>query len=124
MHRSALALAGAGHFPGKFCPQVLGRDSLCKLIMQTAVNRYQIILFVHCRHHCRGNDFLTAYGIIDNLQLTRSDHLSELDVRLHDQVGARENIDEDVFVRHVCRGQGITPSYCGPLLGTLLLKTS
>jgi len=102
VHRPALALAGAGHLASKFRPEFLRGDALGQLVVQTAVDGDQIVILIHRCHHRRGYDLLAAHGIIDNLQLAGTDHLPELDVRLHDQVGSRENVDEDVFVRHVC----------------------
>ena len=72
MHRPALALAGAGAAAGKFRPNELRRHALGDHVVNTTIDRDQIVLVGQLHADGRRNAFLAARRVV------RHDHLAGL----------------------------------------------
>lgn len=100
MHRPAFPLAGTARLTEVFCTQQARGYALCQLIVEASIDCHQIVIGTKSGHHRGGYDFLSAWTVINNLQLPARDQATQLLVGAVNQHRAFVDIKQHVFVRN------------------------
>src|SRR3546814_8175914 len=91
VHGAALSLARAGGAASIFGPQFAQRHALGEVIVETPIDRDEVIILFQRGAHGGGNDLLPAWRIIGCRDPTRLDHRCETVAALPDRTRTRLN---------------------------------